>query len=74
MNIGKVMKDTRESRNIPQKAMAQELGITRTALWKIEANRCTPKKETVSMFCHKMQIPPAYLYMQAIEIKDFDLI
>lgn len=74
MNIGKVMKSIRESRNIPQKEMADSLGITRTALWKIEANRCNPKRETVSMFCHKMSIPLAYLYMHALEEQDFKLI
>lgn len=74
MNIGKVMKDLRESKKIPQKVLAANLGITRTALWKIENGKCYPKRDTILSFCHEMAITPAYLYIRSIDEDDFRII
>lgn len=71
MNIGKAMKEMRELGQISRSQMAKDLGITESALWKIENGKTVPKGSTISRFCAKMIIPLAYLYHNSFEAEDF---
>lgn len=71
MNIGRVIKDLREQKGTSQKEMAANLGITRSALWKIENGKVWPKKTTIDKFCLLIGIPVAYLYQKAFTIEDY---
>ena len=71
MNIGKTMKELREERGLSRKEVAAELGITVTALWKIENGRVRPKQETLFAYCRAMGFPLAYFYNKSFTISDF---
>lgn len=71
MNIGKVFKHERERAGVTQKVMSEKLGITKSALWKIESGRNVPKPETVKRFCFVNGIPLAYLVIMSVEEEDF---
>ena len=71
MNIGRVFKQERERIGITQREMAKRLGLTTSALWKIEANRNWPKPSTIEMFCRVVCIPLAYFYIHAVSPEDF---
>ena len=71
MDYGKVFKKQREKMGISQREMAKKLGLTPSALWKIEAGRNTPKQKTIDELCRVAKIPIAYFYQQATTIKDY---
>ena len=71
MDYGKVFKGIREATKTSRPQMARDLGITASALWKIEHGKASPKKETVSKFCRIAGIPLAYFYISSLELKDF---
>lgn len=71
MNHGKVFKEIREASNTSRPQMARELGITASALWKIEHSKASPKKETISRFCRLAGISLAYFYISSLEKEDF---
>lgn len=71
MNIGKVFKELREEKNVPQKEMARALGITRSALWKIENGMVWPRKSTIDDFCSLNGIPVAYFYQRSFTLEDY---
>lgn len=71
MNIGKVFKEARARKNITQKAMAQSLGLTPAALWKIEVGRNWPKQKTIEALCRETEMPLARVYIEAIEPEDY---
>ena len=71
MRIGKAFKNIREESGIKQREMAARLGMTPTALWKIENGRVYPKKSTIDAFCFATKTPLARLYSISFEAKDF---
>lgn len=71
MNYSKVFKEIREASNTSRPQMARDLGITASALWKIEHGKAAPKKETVSKFCRLAGISLAYFYINSLEKEDF---
>ena len=71
MNIGKAMKEIREERSLSSREMAALLGITPSALWRIENGKVWPKKATVDRFCFETKTPVARLYHLAFEPRDF---
>lgn len=73
MNYGKVFKQIREASQTSRPQMARELGITPSALWKIEHCRAAPKRETISRFCNLAGISVAYFYISSLEKEDFML-
>lgn len=73
MNYGNVFKEIREASKTSRPQMARELGITASAMWKIEHGRAAPKKETISRFCRISGIPIAYFYIRCLEKQDFSL-
>lgn len=73
MNYGKVFKGIREAGQTSRPQMARDLGITASALWKIEHDKASPKKETISRFCRLAGISLAYFYISSLEKEDFIL-
>lgn len=73
MDYGKVFKEIRQASNTSRPQMARDLGITASALWKIEHGKASPKKETVSRFCRLTGITLAYFYISSLEREDFIL-
>jgi len=71
MNFGKVFKKERERLGVTQKEMAKMLGLTTSALWKIEAGRNVPKESTIVKLCKVAFIPIAYFYKQATTLRDY---
>lgn len=71
MKIGKAFKDIREESGIKQREMAARLGMTPTALWKIENGKTFPKWKTMSKFMAEMHIPTAYFFSKAMGMEDY---
>lgn len=71
MNIGNVFKKFREGRGITQRSMAKALGITPTALYKIESGRNCPKQKTIDAFQMISGYKTARLYVESFEAKDY---
>lgn len=71
MNFGKAFRTEREKQNVSQRDMAKRLGLTPSALWKIEANKTTPKWKTIGKFIAEMHIPVAYFYSLAMDLEDY---
>lgn len=71
MNYGKAMQTLREENKLSRREMAEKLGVTPSALWKIEAGKTTPKSATIRVFCFSLKVPVARLYTLAFERADF---
>lgn len=65
------MKEIREGQKLSSREMAARLGITPSALWKIENGKVVPKKGTIDKFCFETRTPVARLYHLAMESSDF---
>ena len=73
MDYGKAFKNVRESAGYSRAEIAEQLGITPNALWKIENKRTTPKQNTIVKFCRFMGVPLAFLFISALETQDYKL-
>ena len=71
MNIGKAMQMIREENGLSRPQMAEKLGMTPGALWKIENRKTKPKPATVDYFCFVTRTPLARLYSLAFEPVDY---
>ena len=71
MNIGKVFKQYREKAGMTQRALAKELGVTPTALWKVESGRATPKQVTITKFQQISGYVLARIMIEALEPEDY---
>lgn len=71
MNPGKVFKTEREARGLSLREIAGTLGITTSALWKIEAGRNYPKQKTIIEFCKQFDYPIARFYVESLEKEDY---
>lgn len=71
MNIGNVFKKFREGKGITQRSMAKALGITPTALYKIESGRNCPKQKTIEAFQMVSGYKTARLYVESFEPQDY---
>lgn len=71
MNYGRAFKAVREELGWTRPQVADRLGITRGALWKIENGKVIPKPQTIVKFCVEANIPPAYFYISAFTKEDF---
>ena len=67
------MKAIREEQKLSTREMATNLGITPSALWRIENGKVWPKPATVEKFCAVTLTPSAFLYTKALEAKDFQI-
>lgn len=71
MNIGKAMQAIREERGLSRRELADQLGCTQTALWKIENGKTFPKWKTMRKFIANMHIPVAYFFSKAMGLEDY---
>lgn len=71
MNIGRVFKQAREKEGLTLKIMSSRLGLTPSALWKIENQRNWPKPQTIEAFSRETNIPVARVYIESIEPTDY---
>lgn len=71
MNPGKVFKKAREYKGLTLRQTADLLGITKSALWKIEAGKVWPKHTTILDFCGRFDMPVAMFYIESIEWEDY---
>ena len=71
MNYGKVFKEIREEMNLSRQELATKLGITKSALWKIENGISTPKPSTIVALSSVSGMPVARIQIGSIEPKDF---
>jgi transcriptional regulator with XRE-family HTH domain len=71
MNIGRVFLKARQKEKITLKSMASKLGMTASALWKIEVGQSWPKPKTIEAFSQETGIPIARIYIESIEPSDY---
>lgn len=71
MNIGRVFKQARERQGLPLKIMSSRLGLTPSALWKIENGSSWPKQKTIQAFSMVTRMPVARIYIESIEPTDY---
>lgn len=71
MTYAKVFKEIRKERNLTRQELAQQLGITKSALWKIENGLSTPKPSTLYALSVVSNIPMARIQIGSLEPDDF---
>lgn len=71
MNYGKAFREIREDMQMNRPELARSIGLTTTALWKIEHGRTVPKPKTIESLCRLVHIPLAYFYNKAMTIEDY---
>ena len=71
MEFGKVFKKIREESGLKQKEFAAQLGLTPSALWKIESGKVFPKRETIESLCRQSGLPRAWVYTMAFTLEDY---
>ncbi len=71
MNIGQVFLKARQKEKVSLKAMSSKLGLTPSALWKIEVGQSWPKPKTIDAFSRETGIPIARIYIESLEPSDY---
>lgn len=71
MNIGQVFLKARQKEKVTLKAMSSKLGLTPSALWKIEVGQSWPKLKTIDAFSRETGIPIARIYIESLEPSDY---
>jgi transcriptional regulator with XRE-family HTH domain len=71
MNIGQVFLKARQKDKVTLKAMSSKLGLTPSALWKIEVGQSWPKPKTIDAFSRETGIPIARIYIESLEPSDY---
>lgn len=71
MDIGKAIKNIRESAGISRPELAKEIGVTPGALWKIEAGKTRAKDATIAKICDRFSVPLARLICMSFTAEDF---
>ncbi len=71
MNIGQVFLKARQKEKVTLKAMSSKLGLTPSALWKIEVGQSWPKPKTIDAFSRETGIPIARIYIESLEPSDY---
>lgn len=70
MNIGLAIRSIRSRRSIAQFALAEKCGISQTTLSQIENGRKRPGPKTLESICRVLEVPPAIIYLMAMEKED----
>ena len=71
MNYAKAFREIREETQMTRPALAKSIGITNTALWKIERGLTAPKEKTIIALCRLVRVPLAYFYQHAMTVEDY---
>ena len=67
MNLGNAIKRLRKVGKTSRKALAEDTGLSVTALYNIENGLSFPSKETIVKICSSLGIPESYLLVFAVE-------
>jgi transcriptional regulator with XRE-family HTH domain len=70
MNIGKAIKELRQEKQLNQREMASQCGLTQTSLSQIESGLKRPNPLTIKKLCDFFEVPEAVLYLIATDISD----
>lgn len=70
MDLGKTIREIRKSKKISQKKLANDVGISVTALFNIETKNTQPKKETFDKISESLGVSKEYILFRAITIDD----
>jgi transcriptional regulator with XRE-family HTH domain len=71
MNYGIVFKQVREATGMSRPELAKKLGMTKSALWKIENRQSIPKQTTIDALSKLTGVPVARIVIESIEPEDF---
>ena len=70
MNIGFAIRSIRTKLSIPQYELAEKCKISQTTLSQIETGRKRPSPKTLASICRVLNVPPAIIYIIAMEKED----
>ena len=70
MNIGKTIQAIRKQKGITQADFAAKVGISKTAVFNIEADCSIPSPKNLATICKVLETPQPILYLMSIEAKD----
>ncbi|MFD2598219.1 helix-turn-helix domain-containing protein [Sphingobacterium corticis] len=70
MNIGKTIKQLRQSANYSQIELSSIAGITQTSLSQIELGKKRPTQQTLDKICQALNINESILYIMSTSIDD----
>ena len=73
MDYGKVFKNLREERGMSRAELSSLLGVTKSALWKIENGQSVPKQSTIVALSGIALIPVARIVIEALEPSDYEV-
>lgn len=70
MDLGSAIRALRKAHNIKKKDLADQAGLSTTALYNIEHNISFPTKDTIANICTAMDIPVSYLMLFCVTEED----
>ena len=70
MNIGFAIKSIRTKLSLAQYELAERCHISQTTLSQIENGRKRPSPKTLASICKVLDVPPAIIYIIAMEKED----
>lgn len=70
MNVGKVIREMRQERNLKQKDLAKMIGMTSQNLGFIESGKTGLNKKTTAKIIKALNTDEAVLYFRALEESD----
>ena len=73
MDYGKVFKNLREERGMSRAELSSLLGVTKSALWKIENGQSVPKQSTIVALSGIALSPVARIVIEALEPSDYEV-
>ena len=66
-----MFKEIREEMNLSRQDLAVKLGITKSALWKIENGVSIPKPTTIAALALVSRVPVARIQIGALQPEDY---
>ena len=70
MEIGNTIRSIREELGYSRKALAEQIGITQGALWKVEFGKTNAKPQTIDRFLQVSGVSRAEFYIRALGYGD----
>ena len=69
-NLGKAIQEIRVLKNLSQGDLAAKIGITQTALSRIENGDAEPRKSTLNSICRILKTPKEFIMFKSLEVSD----
>lgn len=70
MNIGKGIKKVLKEKNISQKTLSDETGISETSISLLIKNKTQPRKETIEAIANALDVKPEVLVVLSLDKED----